>query len=60
MYKKRCNNLIDELKITNQYREFKEINRIGGNYPLAKNNSSESSTLNWTTPLRGCIVKLRK
>ncbi|MEB7040066.1 5-aminolevulinate synthase [Staphylococcus gallinarum] len=41
MYKKRCNNLIDELKITNQYREFKEINRIGGNYPLAKNNSSE-------------------
>lgn len=20
----------------------------------------ESSTLNWTTPLRGCIVKLRK
>lgn len=41
MYKKRCNDLVDELKITNQYREFKEINRVGGNYPLAKNNNSE-------------------
>ncbi|MCA2503992.1 5-aminolevulinate synthase [Staphylococcus xylosus] len=41
MYKKRCNDLVNELKITNQYREFKEINRVGGNYPLAKNNSSE-------------------
>lgn len=23
-------------------------------------NDTESATLNWTTPLRGCIVKLRK
>lgn len=28
--------------------------------PKIEKISLESSTLNWTTPLRGCIVKLRK
>lgn len=41
MYTKKCDDLVNELKISNQYREFKEINRIGGEYPLAKINNSE-------------------
>lgn len=36
MYTDRSMYLIEELKSSNQYREFKEINRIAGNYPLAQ------------------------
>ena len=41
MYTKRANDMLVELKNNNQYREFKDINRIGGEYPLAKSNNSE-------------------
>ena len=41
MYTKRANDMLLELKNNNQYREFKDINRIGGEYPLAKSNNSE-------------------
>lgn len=35
MYSKHSMSLIEGLKVSNQYREFKEINRVAGKYPLA-------------------------
>lgn len=33
MYKEQSIALLNDLKSSNQYREFKEINRIAGKYP---------------------------
>ena len=37
MYKEQSVALLNDLKSSNQYREFKEINRIAGKYPSAYN-----------------------
>ncbi|MBH9582262.1 5-aminolevulinate synthase, partial [Staphylococcus felis] len=35
MYSKHIMSLIEGLKVSHQYREFNEINRVAGKYPLA-------------------------